>query len=150
MLNAYGLWADVWSSWITVAKTTSKMETMARDSAYVVDHRTRLMADALRNPMTGDYAELSMMVPEKVTAFSQAGVAGWQAVTRLQSDGFAIWRNMMGIALSGQPITAAQGKALASQSTRAIKRANNASGRVMKPIETGATANARRLRQKTR
>lgn len=148
MLNPFGLWTEMLSSWSAMAQNATRMGTMASDSAYVVDRRTKLMADALRNPMTGDYAELSMMVPEKVTAFSQAGVAGWQAMTRFQSDGFAIWQNMMGIALSGQPMTAAQGMALASQSTRAIKRANHATGRVMAPIETGATANARRLRKK--
>ncbi|RVT43494.1 hypothetical protein [Sphingobium algorifonticola] len=148
MMNGFGLWADMLSTWSAMAQGATRMGTLTKDSAFVVDHRTRLMADAMRNPLTGDYAELSMMVPEKVTAFSQAGLAGFQAMTRFQADGFAIWQKMMGIALSGQPMTAAQGMALASQSTRALKRANHASGRTMAPIENGATANARRLRKK--
>tara|TARA_R110000868_G_scaffold140976_7_gene357058 strand:- start:302 stop:724 length:423 start_codon:yes stop_codon:yes gene_type:complete len=136
------------SSWSAVAQSTQRMGTMATDSAYVVDHRTKLMADALRNPMTGDYAELSMMVPEKVTAFSQAGIAGWSAMAAMQSDSFAIWQRMMTMALSGKPMTAAQGRALAVQSSRAIKRASTASDRIMAPVQSGANANAKRLRSK--
>jgi hypothetical protein len=146
--NAFGIWADMLSSWSAVAQSTQRMGTMATDSAYVVDHRTKLMADALRNPMTGDYAELSMMVPEKVTAFSQAGIAGWSAMTAMQSDSFAIWQRMMTMALSGKPMTAAQGRALAVQSSRAIKRASTASDRIMAPVQSGANANAKRLRSK--
>lgn len=148
MWSAYQFWSNALSSWATMAHTGAQIGAMSRDSAYVVDRRTRLIAEAMRNPMEGDYAELSLMVPEKVAAFSKAGLAGLQAIGVAQADHFALWQKMLMLAAAGKPMTPADGLSFARQSARASKRAAGAPGRIIAPVHKGATDNAKRLRQK--
>ena len=148
MWNAFTLWSDTLATWSALAQTASKMGTMTQDSAYVIDRRTRLMADALRDPMAGDYAELSRMMPEKVEAFSKAGLAGLQAMGAAQADHVALWQTTMRLAAQGHWLSPADALLFGRQSARASKRAAGASGRMIAPLHKGATANARRLRKK--
>lgn len=147
MWNAFTLWSDTLATWSALAQTASKMGAMTQDSAYVIDRRTRLMADAWRDPMAGDYTELSRMVPEKVDAFSKAGLAGLQAMGAAQADQVALWQMTVRLAARGHWMSPADALLLARQSARVSKRAAGASGRMIAPLYKGATANARRLRK---
>jgi hypothetical protein len=109
---------------------------MAADS--VIRSRNKMIEAASRAPLSGNYRELSRMVPEKVAAFGAAGdvlAAEWRA-----------WQEEMTAlaAISGPGIDSV------FRWTDAVTRLWAAPGAAMRPIHKTATANARRLRRRRR
>lgn len=152
---------DAWSNWNRLMLSGwSAMETGARAcetlkaSGDVIAARSAIIGTALRSPLTGDYAELGRMVPEKVDAFSQAGsviLSAWVA-------GHSAWMRQMQdigtMVMRGRPPTLAELAEHGSRSVTFALGSVDAGARLgrdsLAPLHRGATANARRLRRKKR
>ena len=114
-------------------------------SRNVIDRRLEIIKEAACNPISGDYRELGLMVPEKVDAF-------WTAGMRLSEGWWAAQRNMAAqlqhfstIMLRGGSPTAADLQVIGQRNARAMSRSSAAAGAALAPIHKAATANARRL-----
>jgi hypothetical protein len=120
---------DFWTTGLRSAETL-----VAADA--VVRTRSRMIERAARSPLTGNYRELSRMVPEKVAAFGEAGgllAAEWQA-----------WQKEAAALAGSSGIDAAM------RWTDAVTRLWAAPGLAMRPVHKQATANARRLSKRRR
>lgn len=145
--DPFAFWASMWRSGMTMAATGSKFAEMLHASGTVVDSRTRTMAEATRDPLNGDYAELNRMVPEKVAAFSESARAASGDFHALQTESLAQWQAMSRIALGGRLPTLTELATLTARSTRILDRAANAGGKALAPVHKQATANAKRLKR---
>jgi hypothetical protein len=122
-----------WEFWsLGLQATRMALETLDA-SAKVVGHRSAILRDAARDPLTANRAELALMVSEKVHAFSAAGQAAAMDLAKLQR----LWLGQGGAVSSGMLA------ALTGQAARSGIRA-------MRPVHKAATANARRLGGKKR
>lgn len=142
------LWSDMWTNSLRLAQAGWKTGEMMRASADVIGSRCQSMAEASRNPLSGDYVELGRMVPEKVDAFSRAG---WAALRNLQTMNAAAFANLAQtsrIAAAGRLPTAAEVQRLSSRSSRMVACASAAAGKTLAPVHKRATGNARRLKRK--
>ncbi len=143
--DPFDFWAGMWRSGVMMAETGIKFAETMHASGAVVDSRTRTMAAASRDPLNGDYGELGMMIPEKVEAFSKAGMSAMADLQAIQAHAFAHWEQLLGIAMSGRMASVSQLGELAARSSRMIERAASAGGKALAPVHRSATNNARRL-----
>ncbi|MGY4397211.1 hypothetical protein ACVWZA_002405 [Sphingomonas sp. UYAg733] len=152
MSDPFSSWLRLTSIWTDMSHTGLRaMETLAASNS-VVERRTGMIDTAMRNPLAGDYAELSRMVPEKVDAFSQSGLAmaneWWSMQTALLTEVQAFW----GMALRGRAPTLAEMSTAGSRATNyalsTAKRGANLGALGLAPIHKKAVANARRLKRK--
>ena len=58
------------STKIEMSRTTTRMAETMTASGDVIANRGTIIDTAMRNPWGADYAELGMMMPEKVSAFT--------------------------------------------------------------------------------
>jgi hypothetical protein len=126
-----------------------KFSEMLLASHSVIGTRVDLMNQAARNPLSGDYAELGRMVPEKMAAFTRSGAALADEWRKVQGDMFDQWREF-GRLVSDVPTLGrldAFGKQTSQRGARTMVRAMEASGRALEPVHKTATANARRLKR---
>jgi hypothetical protein len=118
-------------------------------ASTVIEARAGIAERAMRAPLTGDYAELSRMVPEKIEALSRASAA---LAGHSLSFGTAFWTEAQflgAMMLKGRPPTLAEWTTLAERNsayalTTMETIAAAASGAVA-PVHRTVTANARRL-----
>ncbi len=143
--TTFDFWAGMWRSGVAMAETGIKLAETMQASGAVVDSRSRTMAAASRDPLNADYVELAKMVPEKVEAFSKAGMSAMADLHEIQSQALAHWQQVVGIALSGRMASPEQLGEMASRSSRMFERAARAGGRALAPVHLSATGNARRL-----
>lgn len=139
--------------WITAGSSVRKS---SRDVIETVSAATEVIAAcmpiigmALIFPMWADHAELSLMVPEKVEAFSQSGLAimsSWWAAQAswLKHIGQLSEKSTIGVAPAplGKTEVGQTVLALAVESIEAVAQIGAAA---LAPIHRGATDNARRL-----
>lgn len=138
----------MWTSGLGLAEAGWKTGEMMRASADVIGSRCQSIAEAALNPLTGDYAELGRMVPEKLDAFSRSG---WAALRNLETMNVAAAANMAQvgrIAAAGRLPTRAEAQRIATRSSRMMACASAAAGKTLAPIHKRATSNARRLKKK--
>jgi hypothetical protein len=119
---------------------------LLRDSAHVVNVRTRKIVEASTNPLSGDYAELSRMVPEKMEAFSDAGSVLSAEFIALQKDVLTSWSDMMGLALRPRFPTLVEANAMTARASAMFTKATGAGDKALLPIARKARSNARRLK----
>jgi hypothetical protein len=146
--------------WSTLALRTIEMLTA---SAQVIAHRTSRLASAGHSPSLRDRREFSRMGLEKVEAAGESLWAMGQHLTAMNA-GLALraWQDAATagtawLSLAGSrtwPQAVQRQAALArtmSQSAQSASRLSDATARmatkVLKPIHSRATANARRLRR---
>jgi len=141
-------WMNLWAAGWNMAQTGMKLAELASASQEVVESRTKTIKSAIRNPLKGNYRELGRMLPEKLTAFSQAAEAAAQDVSAMQMDAIATYQQMVDLASGRRPMMPLDWLTLASRSTRMMERAMLAGGRTLAPIHLAATKNAKRLRRK--
>ena len=115
---------------------------LALASLRVVGARTPMIVQALRDPMRGDYAELTRMVSEKPLAFARgaaAGGPGLLAMTR-ESNRYLgeAWRTP-GLSFVATPLAAMAFWGRMMSLGMAWQTA------MLTPVHAAATANARRL-----
>ncbi|HYE48908.1 MAG TPA: hypothetical protein VEB20_04915 [Azospirillaceae bacterium] len=120
-------------------------------SLFVVGERAGLMAAAVRTPWAADHAELGLMLPEKVTAFTAAGAAlveGWWTVQ--QEAGRHLMDGAVALAAFGCrpcPDTAAGlARRTGRWATASVGTTLATMQRALLPVHGCATANAHRLR----
>lgn len=111
-------------------------------SQRVIDARTILIRNAGQSPLTGEYRELSRMVPEKIEAFTQSGAALTQNMAAMHQAFLSQGQALAAAMLSGNPFWMLQGSRQALSSLDAVSRLGAAT---LAPIHKTATANARRL-----
>ena len=119
-------------------------------SAHVIRSRCGSIANAVQNPLEGDYAELGRMVPEKVDAFSRAGQAAFADLCAIQADALANWMHLGQIAAARRLPTSAETERIARRSSRVSARASAAAGKMLAPVHRRAMGNAKRLRRRKR
>lgn len=146
--NPFQLWADSLATGAAMARTGVRFGEMLAASAEVIDSRSRTIADACSDPLGADYGELSRMMPEKLDAFWEAGMAAADDLAAVQSMALASWSEMATLAARGKMPSAAQSRVLVARSSRMANRATAAAAKALIPVHTRATANARRLRGK--
>jgi hypothetical protein len=128
--------------------TVKALETVSA-AGVVIGARAGVIAAAQQDPLNADHAELGRMLPEKVTAFSQAGAAIAEEWWALQRDvgNYMLYlgRSMtrVGLPLPGDVIefaerTSAHGARIAASPIGSASVA-------LAPLHKTATANARRL-----
>lgn len=147
MLNPFTTWLRLSDAWLDMSRTGLRaVETMAA-SQEVVRDRTDIIDTAMRNPMRGDYAELSRMVPEKVDAFSKSGTAVATELWSMQTAFLAEMQHLWGMALRGRAPSLTEIDRSASFAVRTVERTAQLGGVGLAPIHKQATANARRLKR---
>lgn len=144
-MTPFDFWTGMWRSGQAMADAGMKMAQMADASRTVIETRSQAMLAASRDPLNGDYAELSRMVPEKVAAFARAGASAVDDLQAVQAQAIANWQMMMGIALKGRAATPAEVGTMTSRTATIIERSAKAAGRALAPVHRSATGNARRL-----
>ncbi|MEL0209484.1 MAG: hypothetical protein VW891_02645 [Novosphingobium sp.] len=140
-MTPFDFWTGMWRSGQAMADAGMKMAQMADASRTVIETRSQAMLAASRDPLNGDYAELSRMVPEKVAAFARAGASAVDDLQAVQAQAIANWQMMMGIALKGRAATPAEVGTMTSRTATIIERSAKAAGRALAPVHR----NARRL-----
>ena len=148
MTSPFDLWLGLWKSGARATQTSLRFAEMMSASSEVINTRCGTIANAMRDPLNGDYRELERMVPEKVEAFSRAGAVMWTDVGALQAGAFAAWSQGAALMLSGRPSTMAEAATAWTRSAAMIERSLDMGGKALAPIHRQATANARRLRGK--
>ncbi|HEY0270285.1 MAG TPA: hypothetical protein VGC10_04765 [Sphingomonas sp.] len=148
--NAWTAWARLWSSGLRMAQTGVRMTETMHASGEVIDSRVRTMAEAVINPLGGDYGELGRMIPEKVDAFGRAGANAFGDLIAMQSAALANCQQLASLALAGRAPTLAEAEAMWARSFGIAERAMDSTGRALAPLHKRATANARRLRRTAR
>lgn len=150
MIDPLAYWTRVMSAWGSVGTTRNRMGETATASHAVIASRTNTIGEAMRSPLSGDYAELGRMVPEKVAAFSQSGTAGLSALFTLQAGYVAQAQDIGAMWLRGRPPTLGELTALSERSSMHALRALETGARmgrdVVAPLHEAATGNAKRLR----
>ncbi len=125
-----------------------KLGEIAIASAVVIGARMMLIGAAMRNPASGDYRELSRMVPEKMTALAQSGVALMGQMNAVQRD-VAAHITASNTLLSGGIPTPATWMTLATEAghrgTRAMLWPFATGDAAIAPVYRTVTSNARRL-----
>jgi len=118
-------------------------------SHLVIGRRLTLMARALGSPGDADHAELGLMVPEKVAAFSDSATAIGNEVLGAQRDAAAFLWDIGLAAISGWPLPARSLARVCARSSeygaQAVSRTLGSVGLALAPIHESVTANARRL-----
>ena len=147
-MTPFDYWTGLWRAGQAIAESGIRLAETAEASRAVVASRSGTILSASRDPLNGDYAELSRMVPEKVAAFSEAGASAFDDLRRVQAQSIANWQMMMGIALKGRMATMAEMTTLTTRSAEIVERSAKAGGKALAPIHRSATGNARRLSRK--
>jgi hypothetical protein len=142
-------WAELTKASLDLVQTSFRTVEMLTASRTVIASRMGSMAGAARNPWGGDHVELARMVPEKVSAFSDAAHSlskHWSAVFVLASEHVS---QANSIIFGGRFQSPAE---LCQMSSKATALATNMiastleSGSVaLAPIHRQATSNAKRL-----
>ncbi|TVV70906.1 hypothetical protein [Sphingomonas solaris] len=145
--------SDTTESSIASAATSAidvgvKVSEIALASGVVVGARLWLIGAALRNPFSGDYRELGRMVPEKVFALAQSGIALVDRIGAAQRDMMAQMVDSENLIVGGVPTPATLVK-LATETgkrgTRAMMWPLTTSDAALAPVHRTVTSNARRL-----
>jgi len=152
MLDPFTAWTRLMSAAFDLGRTGQNASATIAASQDVIARRTDIVAAAMRSPMTGDYAELARMVPEKVEAFSKGGVAMAGEWWSMQAAFMAEAQHLGGLMMRGRPPSVAEFSELSSRTmsyaVHSVERAARFGSLGLSPVHAAATANARRLRRR--
>lgn len=133
--NPLQFWADYWSTARSMGRWVQQMGEIAAASQDVIGRRSWIIAEAASNPLDGDYAEISRMVPEKVVAFGRAQQALLEGLTAMQAQALAAW---------------ATGWPAMDMPASVFRDAVRTAERAIEPIHETSTGNAQRLKGEPR
>jgi hypothetical protein len=142
-------WGELMKASLDLVQTGARTNEMLVASRAVIASRVGSMVGAARNPWGGDHVELARMVPEKVSAFSDAGHAlsrQWSAVLVQAAEHMSqvSWLMFNGRLLAPTELCKVSSKATVL-ATNVIASGLNSSSVALAPIHKQATSNARRL-----
>lgn len=146
------------------ARTHRASQELIQASGDVVARRLEIMAEAVRDPLKADYAELVLMGSEKVEALSASAAVGASGVMAAANTAARIAARESAAArraLTAMTSAATPAEALSAQSLWALGAWNRAvrdswafgaamlklQADAIHPVHAAATANARRLRR---
>jgi hypothetical protein len=136
------------------AEVTLKAGETTSAAGAVIGARSGIISAAIRDPLHADHAEIRRIIPEKMRAISESGVAvleEWWALARDVGDYMAY---VAGAMTSGRPPVPGDVLELAERtSTHAARLAASAVGAAsvaLAPFHEKTTANARRLARSVR
>ena len=151
MLDSFSAWSRMVSAGLEAQSTWLRSAETLRASGEVIGARTEMMRAATASPLTGDYAELSRMVPEKVAAFSRSAEIIARDTMAMHSAWVGQMQRLGVMMLAGRMPNAGEVSALASQSANYAVGVMTAGARMGKgalaPVHRTATGNARRLKR---
>ena len=149
MFDPLTYWSRMMGVSLDLAQTAIRAGQTMSASGKVIDKRTGMMRAAMTDPLHANHAELSLMVPEKIAAFSLAGnafVDGWLTWNRAV---MAETQKVGAMAMRGRAPTPVEWLALASRSNafalKASERGARVSAAALKPVHAKAVSNAKRL-----
>ncbi len=149
MLDPLAIYSRMLSAGFGMISTAQRASETTDAARRVIAKRTEMMGATARSPFEGNYAELSRMVPEKIAAFSDAGVAMAGACWGIGLACMAEAKNVHAMAAKGRAPTFAEWMALGSRNVnftiQMVERASEASENILRPIHAAVTANAKRL-----
>jgi hypothetical protein len=148
MLDPFTAWMRLTDAWLDLSRTGVRAAETLSASHDVVRDRTDIIDAAMRNPLRGDYAELSRMVPEKLDAFSKAGTAVAGELWSMQAAFASEMQHLWLMALRGHAPGLADVERSASFALRTVERTAGLGRAGLAPIHKQATANARRLKRR--
>jgi hypothetical protein len=136
--------------WQDIATTGRRIAEIASASGDVIGSRSATIIEAVASPATADHAELTRMVTEKVSAFSQSGSAMMRSGLEMQADYLRHAHYLSAMMLGGRPPQTSTLIELSSRSSTYALDALEAWARLgseaTKPIHRTVTANTRRLK----
>jgi len=148
MLDPLSSWSRILGAASSVADTGRRVSETLSASQEVIAKRT----DMMQSPLTADYAELGRMVPEKIEAFSKAGIAVATEWWAMQGECLAEAQNIVAMAMRGRAPSLDEWTTLASRNAahalRMVERGAALGASAVAPIHRSATDNARRLRKR--
>lgn len=151
MIDPFTAWLRMASASLEMTRTGLRAAETLSASGDVVARRGAIIRTALATPFAADHAELARMVPEKLDAFSKAGMAMTTEYLAMQAGLFGEFQNIWAMALRGRPPTFGEASALADRAAafgmRETERAAKLGGVGLAPIHRQATSNARRLKR---
>jgi hypothetical protein len=137
-------WTDSWRIGAALWQSGFALGETAIASHAVIGHRSRTIDAAMRDPARADVAELSRMMPEKMSAFGEAGSAMLGDWFGFQRDLLAQGSDLAALMTGAVPVRA-RTERIGRRASRMALRAATAGGRALAPIHATATANQRRL-----
>ena len=148
MQTPLGYWINLWASGWGMLQTGIKLsETMVAAKA-VIENRTNAMAEAVRDPLKGDYAEFNRMILEKVAAFSLSAKATSGDLRAIHKDLAANNRLLADIASGRRMPMPTDMLALFTRSSRIMSRTMASGGTALAPIHRQVVANDKRLKRR--
>ncbi len=146
------------------ARTHRASQELAAAAGGVVVRRLEIIAEAARDPLKADYAELALMGTEKVEALTASAAIGVSGAMRaaetarrvVEREGAAARKALDAIAAARSPAEAlgAQGQWALNAWSRSVRDGWALGAAMLKlqadalqPIHAAATANARRLKR---
>lgn len=105
----------------------------------VIQARSEILADGFKNPIAADYAELGMLVPEKVMATGRAASGVMTESLRIWADASRFW-----------PATTARNLAAVGKPLDLMAQTMGLYATALDPFHIAVTRNDRRLRRKRR
>lgn len=152
MLDPFTAWTRLLSAAFDLGRIGQNASATITASQDVIARRTDIMAAAMRSPMTGDYAELARMVPEKVEAFSKGSAAMANEWWSMQAAFMTEAQHLGGLMMRGRAPSIAELAELSSRglsyAVHSIERAARFGSLGLSPVHAAATANARRLKRR--
>jgi ABC-type taurine transport system substrate-binding protein len=150
MFDPFSAWSRMVSAGLDMQSTWLRSAETMRASGDVIKVRTEMMRAATTAPLTGDYAELSRMVPEKVAAFSRSAEVIARDTIAMHSAWVGQMQRVGMMVLAGRMPSAGEVTTLANQSVNYAIGAMTAGAtmgkRALAPVHRTATDNARRLK----
>jgi hypothetical protein len=127
---------------------------MAVAAGTVIGFRMGLIAAAGQNPLAADHAELGRIIPEKVVAFSAAGLAAMEAYWSLQRDLGTYMSDVGRMMTAGRLPLPSELAELAERTSidaaRFVGSGVEMTSAAMAPLHRKARSNARRLARRKR
>jgi hypothetical protein len=149
--DPFSYWSRVADSWMMMNATGERLARTAAASLEVISARSDKIGSAMRSPMTGDYVELSRMVPEKVEAFSAVATVIAQAWWKAQGDLLDSMSRTASAGVSGRWPTPFDlfrtGSDVSYDVLKTMEGASRLGRDALAPIHKTATSNARRLKR---
>lgn len=139
------LWTDAWKIGLSAWDNAIALAETMTASGAVIAHRSGTIDAALRDPGGADIEELGRLIPEKVSAFSQAGVSLMNDWMAIQSDIAVQMQELARIVTSGRAPSAVTLNGIAQRGARIASSLSHSAGRAIAPIRSAAMANERRL-----
>jgi hypothetical protein len=151
MIDPFSSWTRMVAASMDIARTGMRTGETIAAAFDVLAARGEVIGEAIRSPATADHAELAMLVPEKVAAMSQSGVAVMTQLVAMQVALLTEASHVGAMAMRGRPPTLAEMSELSARGTNymlgSMERTSLLAAGALAPIHKRVTGNARRLRR---